>query len=129
MNDVLLAAMTAHRGGQLGQAARLYQEVLAQEAGNADALHMLGVLFHQQGDNRATIELMARAVVLRPNTATFHANLAEAYRAIGQYERAAGCCRTAIGLRPNFPEAIANLGLALQAWAFATRPPHSFNKR
>jgi tetratricopeptide (TPR) repeat protein len=133
MNDVLRAAMTAHQGGQLVEAARLYQEVLAQEAGNADALHMLGVLFHQQGDNKRAIELMGRAVVLRPNTATFHANLAEAYRAIGQFERAAGCCRTAIGLRPSFPEAIANLGLALQAMGLrdeaATQFRHALSLR
>jgi tetratricopeptide (TPR) repeat protein len=114
MKDVLRAAMTAHQAGQLAQAAQLYQNVLAQEQENAEALHMLGVVHHQQGDNTGAIELMGRAVVLRPNNPVFHANLAEAYRANGQYERAAGCCRTAISLRPNYPEAIANLGLALQ---------------
>jgi hypothetical protein len=61
MNEVLRAAMTAHQGGQLVEAARLYQEVLAQEAGNADALHMFGVLCHQQGDNKRAIELTGRA--------------------------------------------------------------------
>lgn len=114
MKDALKAAVTAHQAGKLAQAAQLYERVLAQDAENAEALHLLGVLQHQRGDNTRAIELMGRAVVLRPNNAMFHANLAEAYRAIGQYERAAGCCRTAISLRPEYPEAIANLGLALQ---------------
>ena len=114
MNNVLRAAIAAHQAGQLANAARLYQEVLTQEEANAEALHMLGVLYHQQADHARAIELMGRAVAHQPNNPAFHANLAEAYRAIGQYERAAGCCRVAISLRPNYPEALANLGLALE---------------
>ncbi len=114
MTDVLRAAIVAHQAGDLAQASQLYQKVLARETGNAEALHMLGVLHHQQGDHGRAIELMGRAVVQRPNNPVFHANLAEAYRAVGEYERAAGCCRAAISLRPDYPEALANLGLALQ---------------
>ncbi len=42
-----------------------------------------------------------------------HANLAEAYRAKGDLVRAAGSCRTALRLAPDYPEAANNLGLAL----------------
>ena len=52
---------------------------------------------------------------MRPSVAPFHANLAEAYRALGQYDRAVGCCRTALTLWKDYPEAHNNLGLALQA--------------
>ena len=51
---------------------------------------------------------------LAPGAAAYHANLAEAYRALGQFGRAAGCCRTALLLRRDSPEALCNLGLALQ---------------
>ena len=47
--------------------------------------------------------------------AVFHCNLAEAYRALGQLDRAVGCCRTALRLEPDYPDAANNLGLALQA--------------
>ncbi len=77
-------------------------------------MHLLGVLHHQQGDHAKAIELIGRAVAIRPNVPAFHANLAEAYRATGQLERAAGCCRAALGLWPDYPEALCNLGLALQ---------------
>ena len=115
MQDVLKAAMSLHQAGNLAQAELLYQKVLAGEPENAEAMHLLGVLHHQQGANARAVELMGRAVALRPNAAAFHANLAEAYRALGQYERAAGSCRAALGLKPDYPEALANLGLALQA--------------
>src|SRR5262249_12428861 len=102
------------QSGQLNQAAQLYQQVLAKEEQNADALHLLGVLHHQQGDHVRAIEEIGRAVALRPNMPAFHANLAEAYRAQRQFERAAGCCRMALRLWPDYPEALSNLGLALQ---------------
>jgi tetratricopeptide (TPR) repeat protein len=114
MQDVLTTAIELHQGGRLTQAAALYQKILAQEKDNAVAMHLLGVLHHQQGDHAKAIELIGRAVAIRPNVPAFHANLAEAYRATGQLERAAGCCRAALGLWPDYPEALCNLGLALQ---------------
>jgi tetratricopeptide (TPR) repeat protein len=114
MQNVLTTAIEMHQTGQLGSAAQLYQKVLAQEQENADALHLLGVLRHQQGDHARAVELIRRAVALRPSVPAFHANLAEAYRAGGQFDRAAGSCRMALRLWPDYPEALGNLGLALQ---------------
>jgi tetratricopeptide (TPR) repeat protein len=114
MQDVLTAAIEMHRSGQLGSAAQLYQKVLAREQENAEALHLLGVLHHQQGNNARAIELISRAVALRPNSHIYHGNLAEAFRASGDFERAAGCCRAALSIWPRYPEALCNLGAALQ---------------
>ena len=114
MQDELTTAIEMHRAGQLGPAAQLYQKFLADEAEHADALHLLGVLRHQQGDHTRAVELIGRAVTLCPNIPGYHANLAEAYRALGQLDRAVGCSRMALRLRPDYPEALCNLGLALQ---------------
>jgi tetratricopeptide (TPR) repeat protein len=114
MQNVLTAAIEMHRSGQLGPALQLYQKVLAREQGNAEALHLLGVLYHQQGQHRRAVELIGRAVTSRPNSHIYHANLAEAYRALGDFERAVGCCRTALSIWPDYPEALCNLGAALQ---------------
>jgi tetratricopeptide (TPR) repeat protein len=114
MDETLAAAIAMHQSGRLGQAAELYQKVLAREASNPAALHLLGVLHHQQGDHARAAELINRAVALQPNAPAFHANLGEVYRCLGQMERAVGCCRAALALRPDFPEALSNLGLALQ---------------
>jgi tetratricopeptide (TPR) repeat protein len=115
MQTLLATAIEMHQAGQFGPAAQLYQRILADDGSNAVALHLLGVLHHQQRENTRAVELIGRAVALQPNVPAFHANLAEAYRALGQHERAIGCCRTALVLRPDFPEALSNLGLALQA--------------
>jgi tetratricopeptide (TPR) repeat protein len=103
MPDALTTAIELHEAGRLDSAAALYEQALARDQENAAALHLLGVLKHQRGDHRKAVELIGRAVALRPSFAIFHANLAEAYRALGQLDRAAGCCRTALALAPEFP--------------------------
>ncbi len=55
MQDVLSNALTMHQSGQLSLAAQLYRQVLARKEQNADALHLLGVLHHQQGDHRRAV--------------------------------------------------------------------------
>src|SRR5262249_43191959 len=98
-------ALALHQRGALDDAARAYQGVLAEDPDQADALHLLGLIAHQRGDSPRAVELIGRAVALRPGVAAYHANLAEAYRALGQLDRAAGCCRTALRLNPNQAEA------------------------
>ena len=106
-------AVALHKQGALNEAAQVYQGILTQDPHQADALHLLGVIAHQQGDSARAVELINRAMGLRPSTAAFHANLAEAYRALRQLNRAVGCCRTALRLDPNQAEAANHLGLAL----------------
>jgi tetratricopeptide (TPR) repeat protein len=113
VENLLTSAMEMHQAGQLGSAAQLYQEVLAKQQDNADALHLLGVLHFQQGQPQRAVELIGRAVAQRPSFAPFHINLAEAYRVMGQLKQAAGCCHTALRLWPDNPVALCNLGLVL----------------
>src|SRR5437016_3106642 len=115
MAEDLATAVRYHRQGQLRQAAQAYQAILARDAGHADALHLLGVVALQAGDARRAVDLIGRAVALAPDSAAFHVNLGEAYRACGQLDQAAACCRTALRLQPANPEAANNLGLILLA--------------
>ncbi len=115
MSDLLTTAIEMHQSGQWERAALLYQQSLAGNSQNADALHLLGVLRHQQGNHPSALDLIGRAITIMPGVALFHSNLAEVYRALGQFDRAVGCCRTAIRLQPNLAEAYVNLGLALRA--------------
>lgn len=115
MPDDFSTALQHHQSGRLEQAARIYQLILTQQPEHADALHLLGVVALQQGNAPRAVELICQAVAVNPSAAAFHANLGEAYRALGQLDRAAGCCQIALRLQPNYPEAANNLGLALLA--------------
>jgi tetratricopeptide (TPR) repeat protein len=115
MPDELTTAIHYHQQGRLDQAARIYQSILVRQADHADALHLLGVAAFQQGQPERAVELIGRAIAVNPSVAAFHANLAEAYRALGRLDQAVGCCQLALRLQPDYAEAANNLGLALLA--------------
>jgi len=115
MNSNLETAWQLHQAGRCADAGRRYDAILAQDPDQPDALHLFGVLHQQNGYFARAVELIGRAVALRPQSAAFHANLAEAHRALGQHQQAIDCCQAALRLQPDFPEAANNLGLALHA--------------
>ncbi len=106
-------ALAHHEAGRFADAARDYQRLLEQRPGDPDALHLFGLLHRQCGYPQRALELIGAAIALRPRVAAFHANLAEAHRALGQFGSAAECCREALRLQPDDPDAANNLGLAL----------------
>ncbi len=113
--DEFASAVRMHQSGDLMAAARLYESILGRDAVHADALHLLGLARHQQGESRLAVDLISRAVALRPAAAVFRATLGEAYRALGQFDRAVSCCRAALELGLNDPAVHNNLGIALHA--------------
>jgi tetratricopeptide (TPR) repeat protein len=115
MNDDLRLGLQQHQRGRLNEAATLYQHALAAQPDHPDALHLLGVVSLQRGDHARALELIGRAVALKPGAADYHANQGEAYRALCQLDRAADCYRTALRLQPSYAAAANNLGLVLLA--------------
>jgi len=113
--DEFTSAVRLHQAGDLVAAARLYESILDRDTTHADALHLLGLARHQQGQSRLAVDLIGRAVALRPSVAIFRATLGEACRALGRFEWAASCCRAAIELGLNDPAVQNHLGLALHA--------------
>jgi predicted O-linked N-acetylglucosamine transferase (SPINDLY family) len=109
----LESALGLHRSGALQEAERLYREILAEEAGNIEALHLLGIARYQQGDAAAAVELLEQAIALRPGFAEAHNNLGNALYVQGEPARAAAAYRMAVKLNPALVDAHSNLGNAL----------------
>ena len=84
VHDPLQAAVEHHESGQLQDAVRLYQAVLARDPDHPDALHLLGVVAHQLGrpPSGGRADRPRRSPSARP-TPTYHANLAEVWRTPG----------------------------------------------
>lgn len=72
-----------HAEGRLDRARHHYQAVLERNPRNCDALHLLGVIAHQEGNQPEAIRLITAAVECSPGQSMFHNNLGEAYRASG----------------------------------------------
>lgn len=111
----LMARAQAHwQAGQAAQAQAWSQRVLARWPGQGDALHLLGLIAHAQGQLDAAIAHL-RGAVQAPRANGLHAaNLAEMCRQKGLLEEGEQMARRAVMLMPHLPAAWNNLGIILQ---------------
>ena len=112
--QAMAGALEHYRAGRIAEAVALWQAVLADDAGDAEALHLLGVAADAQGDPARGAELIRRALALedRPQ---FHANLGMVLGHLNEHQAALAHLRQALAARPDYPEALNNFGVSLQA--------------
>ena len=79
------------------------------------SLHSVGVLKGQLGDWLGGIELIKKALILKPEYAEAHSNLGYGLTQLKRYEEALPCFERAVALKPQYPEAYYNWGIALEA--------------
>jgi len=110
ISDILKRAVTLHQAGRLEEAARLYEQVLTQNADHPDALHLLGMVrYHMKAYDEAE-RLVERAVTLNPHDPVFHNSLGAILRERGDREEARSCFGEALRLKPDYAEALSNRG-------------------
>jgi tetratricopeptide (TPR) repeat protein len=107
-------AVVHHAAGRLPQAERGYQQILRTSPNQPVALHLLGVIAHQRGNNEVAVEFITKAVAIVPNYAEAHSNLGNALQDLGNLDEAVVSYRIALVIAPNYPEAHNNLGNALR---------------
>jgi hypothetical protein len=59
-------ALRHHEAGRIGEARAIYQSILAEDAGHADSLHLLGLITAQEGNPASGAELIRRAIARAP---------------------------------------------------------------
>jgi len=99
--DTLRTAMRHHQAGRLRDAEQAYRQILAVQPDHADALHLLGVLLHQEGKSNLAIDCIERAIALQPQAPDPHYNLALAHQTLKHFEQAAARFKEALRLDPN----------------------------
>lgn len=103
-----------HIGGRLDKAATAYKHALLLWPEHPDALHLLGMIARQVGNNTLAVDRFKRAIIVSPRIASFHVNLANALTALGELDDAAAACRQALAVDTEFVEAHNSLGNVLQ---------------
>jgi len=114
IDQAMQLAVQHHQAGRLAEAEKLYRQVLSQQPGHPDALHLLGAAACQLGRFEAAVELIRRAIALNPAIADYHYSLGNALRGEGALDDAIAAYRQACRLKPDYFEAQINLGNALQ---------------
>ncbi|MFP6871110.1 MAG: tetratricopeptide repeat protein, partial [Nitrospinota bacterium] len=67
-----------HQSGDLQKAEEIYRSVLNRDPLNAEALHLLGVISYQGGKNGIAVDLITKALAIKPDSAMAHNNLGNA---------------------------------------------------
>jgi tetratricopeptide (TPR) repeat protein len=109
----LSAAVRLHQQGRVAEAEQIYRQILLEEPGQPDALHLLGLVAHQTGRSSEAIKLIQDALAVRPDFADAHSNLGLVYRKQGQPRLAAESFRRALESNPVSADTLFNLGGAL----------------
>ena len=112
--NLLSIALLHHKAGALSKAATLYQEILSSEPRNADALHLLGVLFNQLGNSERAVDLITKGIDANPGATEYHNNLGNALKARGDESAAETSYSHAIALDCCNAQAHTNLGALLE---------------
>lgn len=92
----LKAAVGYHQAGRRIEARARYEEALALEPDNIDALHLLGVLAHEEGDNDRAAQMISRSLEIRPTNPHAHFNLGRVRQAQGRADEAMASYRSAL---------------------------------
>ncbi|NUP09437.1 MAG: tetratricopeptide repeat protein [Polyangiaceae bacterium] len=114
VSTLLADGMAAHQRGDLEEAARNYQRVLAKQPRHPDALHLTGVVARQRGDLDIAVSRIREAIAISPNVALYHANLGRALGESGDTDGCIAALERALKLDPTLTAAAYNLGIAFE---------------
>ena len=114
--------------GRLPEAEGIYQQILQADPNQPVALHLLGVIASQVGKNDIAVDLITKALAIKPDFADAHGNLGISLKALGRLNEAVVHCQKAISLKPDFADAHCNLGVTLQELGRLDEAVAHFNK-
>src|SRR6516162_6395447 len=107
--ELLQQGLDHHNAGRADDAAQCYQQVLRANPRQPDALYLLGVLSHQNGNHEAAIELMRRAIHIAGDQPRLHEILGLALMSLDRFDEAESSLVRAA--ESGTPESFNNLGI------------------
>ncbi len=113
MNETTLSqlkeAIDRQIAGDLPFAGQVYLKVLEEDADNADANHLLGLIRGEQDRDPEAITLIEKAIGLNDEASAFHNKIAGIYRRVGRLEEAEAEFRRVSSLKSHYGEAYRGL--------------------
>ncbi|ADQ85584.1 class I SAM-dependent methyltransferase [Methylovorus sp. MP688] len=110
--SLLQALRTAHQlhaAGDQKQAELICQQILAADARQPDAIHLLGVIALQDGNMEKATQHFQKAIKINSKNPQFHSNLGLAWHEQGKLKEAEQCYKAAIALDARYLDAWYNL--------------------
>lgn len=113
IDDLMNEARTHHQTGRLREAREIYERVLQREPDYPEALHFLGVIAHQSGNDDVALEMMRKAIAKDDSKGVFFLNLGAVLEARGHLDQAIENYRHSVELDPGQAMGYSDLGNAL----------------
>ena len=113
VQELLQQGLGYHQSGHLSQAEVIYRKILQLAPDQPDALHLLGMVANQAGQNELAVDLISKAIGISP-VAPMYYNLGNVFREQGRLDAAADCFKNALRLKPDHVNACLNLGIVLR---------------
>jgi tetratricopeptide (TPR) repeat protein len=110
----LAEAIRLHETGRFAEAEAQYRRILAAEPAHPDALLLFAAVAVQTGRAALAQDLLARAIVVAPDTVPYQANLGRLLHLLGRSKDALPFLHRVAERDPDNPAAHRNLGNALQ---------------
>jgi predicted O-linked N-acetylglucosamine transferase (SPINDLY family) len=110
---MLDAAIAFQKTGRLAQAEDLYGQLMQTRPDLVDPPHFLGLIAHMKGDHQQAVELIEKAIAIRPS-ASMYGNLAAVHIALENTEIAADLLQRGLQLDPKHADCLNNFGYVLK---------------
>ena len=111
---LLNQAIAFHQTGNLADAERLYLQLMTAAPAEAAAPHLLGVVRAQQGRNDEALELIGKALKIRPDAPEMLSNYGNVLKSQGRFDEALGSYDRALAVKPDYVAAITKRGQVLR---------------
>lgn len=102
------------KSGQYEKAAKICQELTAQQPQNHEAWHLQGVLHNLGGQPADALNCIKKAIAIEPGIAKYHLNLGNAHLYLNQIPEARSAYEQALALDGDYQDAHFNLALLLR---------------
>ena len=104
-------AKVVHSQDHLNEAESLYRKVLSLDPDHHGAIHFLGVVALAQKKFPESLRLIERSLQFEVSSAIYFNNHGVVLKELGRFEEAETAFQNAINLRPNYVDALSNLGM------------------
>ena len=127
LRELYLQAQQLQQQGYLGEAEKLYREILAHAPDQPDALHYLGLVYMEKGDDKQAESYIKRSLTLTNNPVYF-GNYGFFLTRQRKHEAAIEQYKKALELQPNYAEGWFNLGVSYSALGNLTAAEEAYEK-